>query len=62
MFQSGSPTTSTPSIDAMPALTSSAAVRICRAASRYPSSPIDTMAAQQAADSAPARDPANVGE
>src|SRR5438067_10047462 len=59
---SGSPRTRSPGIARMPSLMAAAVSRMRRVASRYPSSPVATMAAQHAADSAPGLDPARVGE
>src|SRR5262249_5643554 len=59
---SGSPSTRSPGISAMPSRTLAPVSRIRRAASVYPRSPMDTIAAQHVADSAPGRLPANVGD
>ena len=59
---SGSPITRRPGIASMPLRIRAAVSRMRFVASRYPCSPRDAIAAQQAALNAPGRLPARVGE
>ena len=62
MTQRGLPISVNPAISLMPCLITSAVAKICFTDSRYPSSPIESRAAQQVALKAPGRLPEKVGE